>query len=69
MKRKRSRKKNEKFLGIVFLVILSQGIYAQEQSWEYPFIKALNYEERQEWNLAIEELERVGLCKKRISLS
>lgn len=48
----------KKFLGIVFLVILSQGIYAQEQSWEYPFIKALNYEERREWNLAIEELEK-----------
>src|SRR3712207_9584164 len=40
-------------------LFLSLGVYAEEkEDWEYSFIRALNYEEKNEVEKAIQELEK-----------
>jgi len=49
----------KKFLIMVCLLFLFQGSHSQVKiDWEYSFIKALNYEEKEEWSSAIQELEK-----------
>lgn len=55
----------KKFLGAVLLLVLCQGVYSEEKmDWEYSFIKGLNYEEREEWGSAIQELEKSRALQK-----
>lgn len=51
--------KRYQYLMVIFFFFSFLLSYAEEkQEWEYSFIKALNYEEKNELEKAIEELEK-----------